>query len=80
MKIEVPFLPDNEHPGLYKAEPFLYGRPPTVKDLMKQERLNEKALINIGGFFYTRPSLRNFAQALLEVRGMDSQPTPRNCY
>ena len=76
MDIDVPFLPDATKPGLYKAETLLDDRPPTVKEIMRQGRLSEKALNNIGGFFYTRPAFKNFYQALLEVRGVDSQPRP----
>lgn len=76
LQIEVPFLPDPLQPGLYKAEPLINHQPPKVSDLMLQGRLSEKMLNNIGGFFYTRPALKNFAQGLLEVRGVDSQPTP----
>lgn len=76
MQIEIPFLPDDEWPGLYKAEPLTDGLPPTAKDLMERGRLHEKFLNNIGGFFYTRPALKNFSQALLEMRGVDSQSTP----
>ena len=76
MDIEVPFLPHPELPGIYKAEPLVNSRPPTVKDLMKQGRLSEQTLNNIGSFFYTRPAFKNFSQALLEVRGVDSQPNP----
>lgn len=76
MDIDVPFLPDPENPGLYKAEPLQGDRPPTTRHIMEQGRLSEQMLNNIGGFFYTRPAFKNFAQALLEVRGVDSQPTP----
>ena len=76
MEIDVPFLPDLDRDGLYKAEQFINGLPPTVQDIMEEGRLSEKMLNNIGGFFYTRPALKNFSQALLEVRGVDSQSEP----
>ena len=76
MRIDVPFLPDPEHEGLYKAEPFRGSRPPCVQEIMDEGRLNERMLNNICGFFYTRPALKNFAQGLLEVRGVDSQSEP----
>jgi len=77
MRIDVPFIPDPEHPGLYRAEAFRGSRPPCVEEIMEEGRLNEKMLNNICGFFYTRPALKNFAQALIEVRGVDSQGDPQ---
>jgi hypothetical protein len=76
MEVDVPFLPDPEHPDIYKAEPLINNRPPTVQDLLEKGRLDEKALNNIGGFLLSRPARRKFSKALLEMRGVDSQPTP----
>jgi gamma-glutamylcysteine synthetase len=77
LMLEVPFLPDTKRAGKYKAEKLKGNRPPTVKEVMEEGRLSEKMLNNIGGFFYTRPALRNFDKALLEVRGIDSQADPK---
>jgi hypothetical protein len=78
MEIEVPFAPDPGKPNIYKTEPLIKGAPPTVSFLMKQGRLNEKMLNNVASFFYTRPALKNFSQALLEMRGVDSQSSPED--
>ena len=75
MEVEVPFLPDPEYPDIYKAEPLIDNCPPTVERLMGQGRLNEKTLNNVGGFLLARPAIRRFSQGLIEMRGVDSQPT-----
>ena len=77
MEIDVPFLPDPDNEGIYKAEPFKGNCPPKVKELMADGRLSEKVLNNIGGFFYTRPAFRKFSQGLLEIRGIDTQEDPK---
>lgn len=76
MKVEVPFLPDTEHPSLYKAEILSSNRSPTIQDLMQLGRLNEEALNNASGFFLARPAFRKPSLGLIEMRGVDSQPTP----
>jgi len=76
MYLEVPFLPDPEHPQIYKAEPLLGRCPPTVEDLMFHGRLNGKILNNVGGFLLSRPAVRRFSQGILEMRGVDAQDSP----
>lgn len=76
IKVEVPFLPDPDFPQIYKAEPLTNGRPPTIEDLMVQGRLNELTLNNAGGFLLSRPAVRRFKPGFIEMRGVDSQPTP----
>lgn len=76
LDLNVPFLPDRTTLDSYRP---LYGKDtvaPTVSELLHTGLLTEKALNNIGGFFYSRPAFRNFSRALLEIRGIDSQPIP----
>lgn len=78
MRLDVPFLPDPEKQGIYKAEPLDAELcPPTVEHLMKDGRLSEFNLNNIAGFLYSLPVFKNYDKALIEFRGVDSQNSPK---
>lgn len=78
MQLDVPLLPNEDGSSGYTMEPLINKRPTTTKTIMENGRLNEKKLNNIFSFFYTRPALRNITSGLIEVRGIDSQPSPDN--
>jgi hypothetical protein len=80
LEIDVPFLPDLLSRNIYCAEPLNNGSPPKVYDLMIALRLSEKILNNISGFFYMRPAFKNFSNAFLEVRGIDTQSKANDIY
>jgi gamma-glutamylcysteine synthetase len=74
LKVRIPFLPDPENPGIIRKQPLdAQRRPPSVGDMLAEGRLSERLLKHALSFMYMSPSLRR--PAVLEVRGIDTQPT-----
>lgn len=73
LDLPIPFLPrepDN------KPVNFPVDQMPTCRTLMAEGKLSEKILNYAASFMFSRPAFRNFVHALIEIRGVDSQPSP----